>query len=68
MKRKLLCGKPFFRNATEARQDTMSVLRLSPDRYEQGGAALALALAGNPTRAQALADDLGKRFPEDTLI
>jgi predicted Zn-dependent protease len=29
---------------------------------------LALALAGDVVRAQALADDLGRRFPEDTLV
>ena len=63
-----------FKNATDARQDIVAALRLSragydsTDRYEQGSAALALALAGNPARALVLADDLGKRFPEDTLI
>jgi len=31
------------------------------------GAALALALAGETSRAQGLADDLGKRFPEIPL-
>ena len=30
--------------------------------------ALALALAGDANRSQALADDLGKRFPEDTIV
>jgi predicted Zn-dependent protease len=30
--------------------------------------ALALAYAGDANRAQALADDLGKRFPEDTIV
>ena len=34
----------------------------------QYGAAFALALAGDSTRAQALANDLGKGFPEDTLV
>jgi hypothetical protein len=32
------------------------------------GLALALAYAGDVGQAQALADDLGKRFPEDTII
>ncbi len=32
------------------------------------GLALALAYAGKAGRAQALADDFGKRFPEDTII
>jgi hypothetical protein len=32
------------------------------------GVALALAYAGDANRAQSLADDLGKRFPEDTSL
>ncbi len=32
------------------------------------GAAFALALSGDDARAQSLADDLGKRFPEDTCV
>ncbi len=32
------------------------------------GLALALAYAGDAGQAQALADDLGKRFPEDTVV
>jgi predicted Zn-dependent protease len=32
------------------------------------GAALALAIAGDTTRPQAVADDLDKRFPSDTLV
>ena len=34
----------------------------------QYGAAVALALAGDSSRAQTLADDLAARFPEDTLV
>jgi eukaryotic-like serine/threonine-protein kinase len=57
-----------FGNVAEARRGAMSALGLSTDRYEQGGVAVALALAGNAARAQAVADDLGKRFPEDTIV
>src|SRR5260370_31671592 len=32
------------------------------------GVALALACAGDASKAKALADDWGKRFPEDTII
>src|SRR3989442_3448718 len=32
------------------------------------GLALALAYAGGAGQAQALADDLGKRFPQDTIV
>jgi eukaryotic-like serine/threonine-protein kinase len=34
----------------------------------QFGAALALAFAGDARRGQVLADDLGRRFPEDTIV
>jgi predicted Zn-dependent protease len=37
-------------------------------RDVQYGAALALAYAGDEVRAQALTNDLAKRFPEDTLV
>jgi serine/threonine protein kinase/Flp pilus assembly protein TadD len=55
-------------NAAEARQRAAAALGLSTGRDVQCGAALALALAGDTARAQALADDLAKRFPEDTLV
>jgi predicted Zn-dependent protease len=37
-------------------------------RDVQYGAALALAFAGDASRAQSLADDLDKRLPEDTIV
>jgi eukaryotic-like serine/threonine-protein kinase len=58
----------FFGNPTEARQRAAGALALSAGRDVQYGAALALALAGDVSRAQALADDLGKQFPEDTVV
>jgi len=57
-----------FGNEAEARQRVAAVLVLSTGRDVKYGAALALALAGDAHRAQALADDLGKRFPEDTIV
>jgi eukaryotic-like serine/threonine-protein kinase len=57
-----------FGNAAEARQRAAAALALSTGRDVQYGAALATALAGNAARAQALADDLGKRFPENTVV
>jgi predicted Zn-dependent protease len=57
-----------FGNAGEARQHAAATLALSTGRDVQFGAALALALAGDVSRAQALADDLAKRFPEDTIV
>jgi eukaryotic-like serine/threonine-protein kinase len=57
-----------FGNKAEARQLVASELGLSTGRDVEYGAALALALTGDATRAQTLADDLGKRFPEDTIV
>jgi predicted Zn-dependent protease len=56
-----------FGNATEARERARAALRLSTGRAVQFAAACALAFAGDLARAQTLANDLGKRFPEDTL-
>ena len=57
-----------FGNATEARQRAAGVLALSTGRDVEYAAALALALAGDVGRARTLADDLAKRFPEDTFV
>jgi eukaryotic-like serine/threonine-protein kinase len=57
-----------FGNAAEARRRSAAALGLSNGRDVQYGAALALAFTGNAGQAQTLADDLGKRFPEDTLV
>ena len=56
----------FAGNVTAARQGAAAALELSHDRDLEYGAAFALALAGDASRAQTLADDLTKRFPEDT--
>jgi serine/threonine protein kinase/Flp pilus assembly protein TadD len=57
-----------FDNAAEARQRAAAALVLSTGRDVQYGAALALALAGDAVRAQALAEGLAKRFPESTIV
>jgi hypothetical protein len=57
-----------FGNASKARQRVASALGTSADREAQYEAALTLALAGDGARAQSLADDLGKRFPEGTIV
>jgi len=56
-----------FGNAPEARQRAAAALAHSTGRDIQYGAALALAITLDAGRAQVLGDDLGKRFPEDTL-
>jgi serine/threonine protein kinase/tetratricopeptide (TPR) repeat protein len=57
-----------FGNSVEARQRATAALGLSTGREVQCGAALALALAGDGSRALALVDALGKQFPEDTIV
>jgi serine/threonine protein kinase/tetratricopeptide (TPR) repeat protein len=57
-----------FGNTAEAQQQAAAALGLSTGPNVQFQAALALALADDRTRAQPLADDLGTRFPEDTIV
>lgn len=58
----------WFGNNDEARRRAAFALRLSTDRDLQYFAALAFAYAKDDARAKALADDLNKRFPEDTIV
>ncbi len=55
-------------NRAEARERVAAALSLSNGGQVQYVAALTLALAGEATRSQTLADDLGDRFPEHTII
>src|SRR5260370_894446 len=57
-----------FGNATAAKERALEALRLSHDREVEYGAAFALAMSGDSSRAQALADEMQKRFPEDTSV
>jgi eukaryotic-like serine/threonine-protein kinase len=61
-----------FGHAAEAGERAAAALRLSTARHVQYGVALALAIAADAVWAQTqiekLADDLDKRFPEDTLV
>jgi tetratricopeptide (TPR) repeat protein len=58
-----------YGNPTEARQSAAEALRLSPaSQGVEVEAALAFAMAGDTTRAESLAQDLGKRFPLDTQM
>ena len=58
----------FFGNASAARQSATAALELSKDRDVEYGAAFALALSGDSSRSQTLANDLERRFPEDTSV
>jgi len=57
-----------FGNPSEARQRAAAALAPSTGRDALYVAALALALVGDGTRAQALTDDLVKRFPKGTVV
>jgi eukaryotic-like serine/threonine-protein kinase len=58
----------FFGNAPEAKKKANAALAFSHDREAEYGAAFALALSGDIVRAQELAADMEKRFPEDTAV
>jgi eukaryotic-like serine/threonine-protein kinase len=58
----------FFGNPLEARQRVAAALRRSTGRDVQYAAALALTLAADAAQAQSLADELGRRFPEDSRV
>jgi tetratricopeptide (TPR) repeat protein len=62
-----VCDAVYGRTA-EARKRAHAALELSKGRDVEYGAAFALAVAGDSAASQALADDLKKRFPEDTSV
>jgi tetratricopeptide (TPR) repeat protein len=55
-------------NVAEARKNAADALNLSNARDVEYGSAFALSLTHDDRRAQALASDLAKRFPQDTLV
>jgi len=57
-----------FGNMAQAKRSAAAALELSNGRDVEYGAAFAMALAGDSAGAQALANDLDKRFPEDTSV
>jgi eukaryotic-like serine/threonine-protein kinase len=58
-----------FGNADAARQNAAAAVAVAPGGRDAGAqAALAYALSGDATHAQSLADDLAKRFPQDTVM
>jgi eukaryotic-like serine/threonine-protein kinase len=57
-----------FGDAATARRQAAIAKERSTGRDMDYGVALALAYAGEVDQAQALADELGKRFPEDTVV
>jgi len=57
-----VCG-----NAAEGKRNAIAALAVSNARDVQYAAGLALAFSGDASRSQSLANDLEKRFPEDTF-
>ncbi len=57
-----------FGNADRAGQQAILSKGRASGRDVDYGWALALAYAGDAGQAEALADDLGKKFPEDTVV
>jgi tetratricopeptide (TPR) repeat protein len=57
-----------YGNVAEARRAATSALELTRGRDEQYLVGLALAMVGETTSAQSLADDLAKEYPRDTIV
>ncbi len=57
-----------YGDSSQARQRAADTLAQSNGRDAQYVAALALALSGDSAHARTLADDLDKRFPDDTIV
>lgn len=55
-------------NLAEARKRAAAALSLSTGREVECGTAPVLAMAGDAVRARPVADDLAKRFPENTAL
>jgi eukaryotic-like serine/threonine-protein kinase len=58
----------FFGNAPLAERTAKDALELAKNREVTYGAALVLAMSGNTSQAQSLANDLERNFPEDTSV
>ncbi len=57
-----------FGNFGDAKKHAAASIALSDGRDSEFGASFAFALARDSARAKSLAEDLGKRFPEDTNV
>jgi eukaryotic-like serine/threonine-protein kinase len=57
-----------FGNREQARENATAAMALAPTHDVQIVGALALARAGDAARAEALAADLSKRYPDDTYL
>lgn len=57
-----------FGEQASARQRAAAALRLSKGRDAEYAAAFALALVGDIAQSRSIADDLAKRYPDDTSV
>jgi tetratricopeptide (TPR) repeat protein len=57
-----------FGNFPQGHEKAAKAMALARTRYVIGVEAMALALSGDLRQAEALATDLGQRFPKDTLV
>jgi eukaryotic-like serine/threonine-protein kinase len=57
-----------FGNAPQAQSDASAALGISRAASIEADAALAYVVSGDAGHAQSLADDLAKRFPDDTIV
>ena len=57
-----------FGDSADGRRDAEKVLAQSTGKDVEATVALAYAVAGDTGRAQSLANDLAKRFPDDTIV
>ena len=57
-----------FGNSREAKKSAAAAQERSKDREVEYGAAFALAVSGDSSRSETLANDLEIRFPEDTAV
>jgi tetratricopeptide (TPR) repeat protein len=55
-------------NSNLAKQQTQAALAISTGKDVASLCAIALGMAGDSSQAKKLADELNKRFPEDTLV
>jgi eukaryotic-like serine/threonine-protein kinase len=55
-------------NSASAREQANSALAISRGKEVEAMAAIALSLAGDSEKATQLANDLDKRFPQDTIV
>ena len=58
----------FVGNTSRARKTALAAFALASNREVRYGTALVLAMSGDSSRAQSLADDLERDFPEDTSV